>query len=120
MHPWGLSEVPMTFKPPITDPSQFNLVVAPGMPGYTCLLQAEPAHKWINLIHIPVLVVTSEASWHGIFDDCTVRFIRQAGVSVDFIRLQDKGIHGNAHMFFMEKNNLVIAQKVIQPWIGQL
>jgi len=109
----------MTYDPPVTSPSEIETVhVTEGkLPGYTCILQQEPARKWPNLAHIPVLTVTSETSWHGIFDDCTVDFLRQAGLTVNFVRLQDVGIHGNGHMMFMELNSDEIAEKVVGKWI---
>jgi pimeloyl-ACP methyl ester carboxylesterase len=121
MHPWGLSEVPITYDPPITDPSQLQTVndTQGRLPGYTCILQKEPARKLIHLVDIPVLTVTSETSWHGIFDDCTVDFLRQAGLEVDFVRLQDVGIHGNGHMMFMEMNSDEIVEKVVGKWIEE-
>lgn len=115
--PWGLTEIPMTYAPPITNASQLQKMNVSSDDGYTCIQQVPPARQWPNLRHIPVLTVTSETSWHGIFDGCIVRYLRDAGVSVDFVRLQDAGIHGNGHMFFMEKNNLDIAERVVQPWL---
>lgn len=64
----------------------------------------------MNLRHTPVVVVTAEASCHAPYDECTVRFLRQAGVDVDWVRLVDYGIRGNGHMMFMELNNLEVAQ----------
>ncbi|KAF5365286.1 hypothetical protein D9758_005337 [Tetrapyrgos nigripes] len=120
-HPWGLTEVPMTYDPPAASPSDLQTVnVTEGrLPGYTCILQQEPARKWVNLLDIPVLSITSETSWHGIFDDCTVDFMRQAGLTVDFVRLQDVDIHGNGHMMFMELNSDEIAEKVVGKWIAE-
>jgi hypothetical protein len=37
-------------------------------------------------------------------------------MKTEYIRLQDKGIHGNGHMVMIEKNNLDIA-KVIDDWV---
>ena len=37
-------------------------------------------------------------------------------MSVDFLNLPEVGIHGNAHMFFVEMNNLEIAAEV-EAWI---
>ncbi|KAF5373052.1 hypothetical protein D9758_001520 [Tetrapyrgos nigripes] len=121
MHPWGLSEVPITYDPPITNPSELQTAndTEGRLPGYTCILQKEPSRKWINLLDIPVLTVTSESSWHGIFDDCTVDFLRQVGLEVDFVRLQDVGIHGNGHMMFMERNSDEIVEKVVGKWIDK-
>ena len=110
----------MTYSPPVTDPSQIKRMNVSTTGGYTCIQQVPPARQWPNLLHIPVLTVTSETSWHGIFDGCIVRYLRDAGVSVDFVRLQDVGIHGNGHMFLMEKNNLEIVAKVIQPWLQKV
>lgn len=95
--PWGLTSIPMTYDPPAADPSELKTVNVTGeYPGsYTCIQQAPPARTWPNLKDIPVLTVTSETGYHGIFDDCTVRFVREAGVKVDFVRLQDVGLHGN-------------------------
>ncbi|KAJ7638451.1 alpha/beta-hydrolase [Roridomyces roridus] len=119
---YGLTDIPIAYDPPITQASDIARVVVSENPGlnYTCFQQAHPARKLINLVHIPVLVVTSEASYHAVYDNCSVNYLRAAGVSVDHIPLSDAGIHGNGHMFFMEKNNLQIAEQVIQPWISKI
>lgn len=51
------------------------------------------------------------------YDDCSVEFLRGAGVRVDHVRLPDVGIHGNGHMMFMEMNNLQIADQVVKKWL---
>jgi len=116
---YGLADIPITYDPPINSASDLNQVVVGEIPGVTCIQQAKPARKLINIIDIPVLTVTSEASYHAQYDNCTVEYLREAGVSVEHIYLAEVGIHGNAHMFFMEKNNLQIAEQVIQPWISK-
>ena len=63
-----------------------------------------------------MLMLTAEASYHAPFDHCTVDYLRQGGVNVDFIRLEDKGIHGNGHMMMLENNSLEIA-KLLEQWI---
>lgn len=35
------------------------------------------------------------------------------------VRLQDVGIFGNGHMMFMEKNNIQIAEEVLEKWIDE-
>jgi hypothetical protein len=70
----------------------------------------------VNLQGIPVLVVTAEASYHAPYDQCTSRFLAQAGVANTHLRLADQGIHGNGHMLMIEKNNLEIAA-LLQKWI---
>ena len=37
-------------------------------------------------------------------------------MTIEWMRLGDKGIHGNGHMVMIEKNNLDIA-KVIDDWV---
>lgn len=70
----------------------------------------------MNLAEIPVLVETSEASYHAVYDDCTYYFLLQAGVPAERLRLADVGIHGNGHLQFMEKNSDQIAA-VLDAWI---
>ena len=62
------------------------------------------------------MVMTSEASYHAAYDHCTAKYLNQAGVRTELIRLQDKGIRGNGHMVMIEKNNLDIAH-VIDEWV---
>ena len=47
---------------------------------------------------MPILVLTSEASYHAPYDHCTVKYLQQAGVKPTFIRLADLGIKGNSHV----------------------
>jgi hypothetical protein len=79
-------------------------------------MQKVPARQLINLKNIPVVVMTAEASYHQVYDHCTVKYLNQAGVKTEYIRLQDKGIQGNGHMVMIEKNNLDIA-RVIDEWV---
>ena len=44
--------------------------------------------------------------------------MKQAGVPVEFIRLQDRGIRGNGHMVMLEKNNLQVADFLLD-WIAK-
>jgi len=70
----------------------------------------------VNLKDIPVMVMTAEASYHQVYDHCTVKYLSQAGVRTEYIRLQDKDIHGNGHMVMIEKNNLDVA-RVVNDWV---
>ena len=70
------------------------------------------------LQRMPILVLSSEASYHARYDQCTVRFLRQMGVQPDFVRLPDIGIHGNGHMMMLEKNNDQVA-KVLTDWLAE-
>jgi hypothetical protein len=48
-----------------------------------------------------------------------VGYLEQAGVHVDFIKLQDIGIRGNGHLMMLEKNSDDIA-KVIADWLDRV
>jgi pimeloyl-ACP methyl ester carboxylesterase len=70
-----------------------------------CYRQAEPARRLINLQQVPTLILQAEASYHAGYDHCSVRFLKQAGVNVDFIKLEEVGVRGNGHMMMLEGNN---------------
>lgn len=109
----------MTYSPPITSPEDIARITVSSSPSFTCFQQASPPRKLVNLARIPVLMVTSESSYHSIYDGCSAQFLKQAGVSVEHINLGDVGIHGNGHMMFMEKNGVQIADEVVQKWISR-
>jgi len=118
LKPYGLVDVPLTYDPPVSDAAPLNFVRedAPEKPDYVrCWAQPEPARKLVNLENIPVLVVTSEASYHAPYDHCTVRYLAQAGVKSTHVRLPDIGIHGNGHMMMLEKNSDQIAT-FLETW----
>ena len=110
--PWGLADIELTYDPAVKTPGEIDIIQQeqPDAPDlYACWLQAEPARRLPNLVHIPIMVVTSEASYHAVYDHCTVRYLRQVGAHVDFVRLEEAGIHGNGHMMMLETNNMAIA-----------
>jgi len=84
----------------------------------TCWLQAPPVRKLANLAQVPVLMVGSAASYHVPFDLCTLKYLTQAGVKNEFVRLPSIGIKGNGHFIMLEKNNLQAA-KFVDTWIGK-
>ena len=117
----GLEDVPLTYDPPVTEASPLKFVREdkPEKPEFVrCWSQAEPARKLVNLQATPILIVTSEASYHASYDHCTVRYLAQAGVKSSFIRLPDVGVHGNGHMMMLEKNSDDIA-KVMADWLDR-
>ena len=119
--PYGLTEIPLTFSPPIQSAADLQTnIVSSSINFFDCIQQAPPPRKLPNLADVRVLVVTSEAGYHSVYDACSVEFLRGAGVSVDHVRLEDVGIHGNGHMMFMEKNNLQIAEEVVMKWLNQV
>jgi pimeloyl-ACP methyl ester carboxylesterase len=116
---WGLTDVPITYDPPIKDPSELAVereakADAPDL--FVCWMQKAPARQLVNLKNIPVVVMAAEASYHQVYDHCTSKYLNQAGVKTEYVRLQDKGIRGNGHMVMIEKNNLEIAH-VVDEWV---
>ena len=117
---WGLTSSPLAYDPAATanDPLRFEqqpAVRADRVPGW---LQKAPARRLAHLSAIPVLLITAEASYHAPFDHCTVDYLRQAGVTVDYLRLEEHGIHGNGHMMMLELNHEAIAG-LIDDWLGK-
>jgi pimeloyl-ACP methyl ester carboxylesterase len=117
--PYGITPIPITFSPPVKDPSEIKWVKEdkPDAPDLvTCWKQAEPARQLPNLQRMPILFITAEASYHAAYDHCIVRFLNQAGVTPTWIKLADLGIRGNSHNMMQEKNSDAIAE-VIYQWM---
>jgi pimeloyl-ACP methyl ester carboxylesterase len=118
---WGVTDIPMTYMPAINQSSELEVQrqAMPDGPGLqSCWSQREPARQLVNLRNIPTVVIGTEASYHAQFDHCTVRWLRQAGVPVEWLQLANIGIHGNGHMVMLEKNNLEVAA-VIGAWVNK-
>ena len=109
---WGFVSIPITYSPPVTDPTQLSFVQEaapdPGRP-VRCWLQAEPAHQLPNLRRMPHLLMVAEAGSLANTNHCVSKYLIQAGVPNTWVNLGDVGIHGNGHMMMWEKNNLEIA-----------
>lgn len=119
--PFGLTLLPIAYEPSIGSDASLltrHNISAPNANLSSCILQAAPARKLANLSKVPVLFVTAEASYHAVYDHCTVAFLRQGGVEVEFLELGKVGIHGNGHFMFMEMNNLLVAERV-EGWVGR-
>jgi pimeloyl-ACP methyl ester carboxylesterase len=117
--PWGISDVPLTYDPPVKDPAELSRCIRTptAIPARDVLGQSAPAHRLPKLQNIPILVVAAEASYHAAYDHCTSRYLTQAGVPHTFTRLEIQGIHGNGHMMMLEKNNQAIAT-YLQKWLN--
>ena len=118
---WGITETPMTYSPPVTDPAQLaraEEAAADGPDLVKCMLQAAPARRLAHLENMPVLVFAAEASYHAVYDHCTAKYLRQAGARAEYLRLEDVGIRGNGHMVMIEKNSLDIAA-MIAGWLNK-
>jgi pimeloyl-ACP methyl ester carboxylesterase len=112
---WGVTACKLRYEPPARDPGDLKTVrITPTEPNQDpYFLQAEPARKLVNVSKVPILLLTAEASYHAPYDPGTVAYLKQAGCKVDFIRIADKGIHGNGHFLMMEKNNREALQPVL-------
>ena len=119
--PWGVTAVPLSYSPPAAKASDLVSVrqANPDAPDLArCWMQASPVRQLPNLQKIPIVVLTSEASYHAPYDHCTVKYLEQAGVHPTWIKLADIGIHGNGHMMMLEKNNREIA-RVMSRWLDK-
>ncbi|KAH8811116.1 Alpha/Beta hydrolase protein [Xylogone sp. PMI_703] len=123
--PYGLTTIPITYSPPVTDPEKdlVRQIVTPNQLGQVPLsIQADdpPPRQLVNFLETPVLLVTAEASYHAPYDWATVAYLRQAGVrKTEHLVLADHGLRGNGHMFFMEKNSDEIAM-LVDGWINKI
>ncbi|TFK43325.1 alpha beta-hydrolase [Crucibulum laeve] len=122
VRPFGITEIPVAYSPALNSATDLQKVVVSSNPAlnFTCFKQASPPRTLTNLSKLPVLVVTSESSYHAVYDSCTVDYLKQAGVSVEHINLGDVGIHGNGHMMFLELNSLQIAETIVEKWISKI
>ncbi len=120
---WGLTAGPMTYEPPVTDLTQFNLVDhteppdSPSPVPASYKLQAEPAHKWKNLQHIPMAWMTSEFGGGG-SPVANVEFLKQVGCDIEMVRLRDYGIYGNGNLMLLDKNNHEVFV-LIRDWLDR-
>ena len=60
--------------------------------------------------------ISANGTYHRVYDPCIPKFLNQAGVKADFVRLEDVGIRGNSHMMMLEKNSDDIIEFVV-GWI---
>lgn len=114
---YGITDIQLKYDPPIKyDGRPLRVQKHLAATGETYMLQQEPPARLINLLNIPVLLETGEASSHASYDGFTVQFLRQAGVNVEHLKLAEKGIRGNGHLQFLERNNLEIIE-LLENWI---
>jgi hypothetical protein len=120
---WGLTAAPMTYDPPVSALTDFKLVDRTPLPdsprpiASPYKLQAEPARQWKNLKGIPIAWLTSEFGAGG-SPVANVAFLKQAGCSVEMLRLRDHGIVGNGNLMLMEKNNHEVFA-VLRDWLDR-
>jgi pimeloyl-ACP methyl ester carboxylesterase len=104
----GIDRQMLTYDPPITAITDLKTTKeAKGeRPGENaCVLQQAPGRKLANLQHLRILDISGDGGYHRIGDACPPKWLNQAGVKTDFVRLEDVGIRGNGHEMFFEKNS---------------
>ena len=118
---WGPVNYPLTYDPPVTDPSELvtTLEDEGDQPGEVpCWLQQEPARQLVNMADMRVLAISADGTYHRVFDACIPKWLNQAGVETEFVRLEDVGINGNGHMMMLELNSDEIIA-FIDEWIQE-
>jgi len=118
---WGLTNLPLHYEPAVTDPGELQTALEPQAAAageVPCYVQTGAPHRLTNLSRVPVLFVVGEASYHHVFDRCTAKWLQQAGVTTDYVELQNRGLHGNGHMMMLEKNSSDIAA-VFLNWLDE-
>jgi pimeloyl-ACP methyl ester carboxylesterase len=116
---WNVTSLPMKYDPPIQEASALQVELESKSDGpalVPCYLQKGTPRKLVNLTAIRVLDVSGEASYHRVFDSCDAKWLNQAGVRTDYVRLEDVGLPGNGHEMMLEKNSDGIAAYFDQ-WI---
>ena len=105
---WGLTTNPFRFDPPVRSPSELNVMLeeqSDRPDEVRCWMQVEPARKLVNFQDIRVLAISADGTYHRVYDACIPKWLNQAGVETDFVRLEDVGISGNGHMMMLERNS---------------
>jgi pimeloyl-ACP methyl ester carboxylesterase len=118
---YGLTNHVLAYAPAISAQSPLEFVrqaKADGPDLARCWRQKEPAKQLVAVGNRPVVYIAAEASFFAPYSHCTVAYLEQAGVHVDFIKLADIGIRGNGHLMMLEKNSDDIAE-VVADWLDK-
>ncbi len=107
----------------LIDPSGVRGIISIEMP---CLTTLTP-QQLSTLSKIPTLIMFGDhlddirggiANWANSFDTCQkfVQQLKDAGGDAEMMHLPKLGIHGNSHMLMQDKNNLQLADLILN-WI---
>ena len=116
---WGLTTRRFEYDPPAARPADLNVFLEEKQERpdeARCWLQVEPARKLARWKNIRVLDISANGTYHRTYDPCIPKWLNQAGVKTDFVRLETVGITGNSHMMMLEKNSDDVI-KFIVGWI---
>lgn len=92
--PYGLSRTPITYSPPITDPSQLMTEInGADTPGNRSCTQQSTAPGAViralpNIAEVPYVAFTGQASQHATYDHCIIQYLQQAGVPAEWIKME--------------------------------
>jgi pimeloyl-ACP methyl ester carboxylesterase len=116
---WGLTTSRFEYDPPAGSPADLNVVLeekSERVDEARCWMQVEPARRLARWRNVRVLAPSANGTYHRVYDPCIPKFLRQAGVQTDFVRLEDVGITGNSHIMMLEKNSDDII-RFVTTWI---
>ncbi|OFW05469.1 MAG: hypothetical protein A3I61_14705 [Acidobacteria bacterium RIFCSPLOWO2_02_FULL_68_18] len=116
---WGLTNNRYEYDPPANAPGEIDVVLeerSEHPDEARCWMQKEPARKLVRWQNIPVVALSANGTYHRVYDPCIPKFLKQAGVRAEFIRLEEVGIRGNSHMMMSERNSDEVIKWVI-GWI---
>jgi pimeloyl-ACP methyl ester carboxylesterase len=116
---WGITNMPMHYDPPVNSPDDLKTYLeekSERADEVPCYMQKEPVHKLVSLENMRILSISAEGTYHRVFDACIPKWLNQAGVKDEFVRLEDAGIHGNMHEMFLDRNSDVVI-KFIDDWL---
>jgi pimeloyl-ACP methyl ester carboxylesterase len=100
---WGLTAAPLRFDPSAATPAALN---------------DGTQRRLAGLAHMPIVVVTSEASWMASHNHRVAEFLSAHGANASQLRLADRGLHGNGHMMMFERNSDQVADLLID-WVAR-
>ncbi len=116
---WGLTNNRYEYDPPASSPADLQVVLeekSDRPDEVRCWMQVEPARKLAKWKGMRVLAISASGTYHRVYDPCIPKFLNQAGVRTDFVRLEDVGISGNSHMMMSERNSDDVIEFVV-GWI---
>jgi pimeloyl-ACP methyl ester carboxylesterase len=105
---WGLTNNRYEYTPAANTPAELQTVLETKQERpdeVRCWMQAEPPRKLTRWQNIKVLMASANATYHRVYDPCIPKFLKQAGVPVEFYRMEDVNLRGNSHVMMLEKNS---------------
>ena len=116
---WGLTNARYEYDPPAAAPGDLKVKLeekGERPDEAPCWMQEEPARKLARWQNISILMASANATYHRVYDPCIPKFLKQAGVQVEFYRMEDVGLRGNSHVMMLEKNSDEILKWIV-AWL---